>query len=903
MMAPPFGSTLNDKKVQESMRGVAEAGQRPVSSLFMVQNVLNGGELSPHMLARADQPRYQTGCEKLLNMVPLPQGGITKRPGFRHMGSPARGADGTGAVRLMPFVFSATESRVLEFSGDAGGVVMRVWMPGGELVGAPFTLSLPGWTPEDLAGMCLAQSADVLLLAHPKHAPAKISRHADNDWRYEVINWMPALPAPTIIYYAASGTSPEGETSRSSYSYVATAVDEETGEESMPSAEVTVTDAAPLSQSYFIKLGVGKVPGASEYRIYKKKGGVYGYIGRIAASNELKLDRYLRLDGVRLSGLSVAFRPLTISGTFRLTPGRYVAVTRCELKLEGFNDNERYVREYHVALREDTAGSPLWRCDKTGDMLVWAADPPLPGSTPDAPVSPPTGNWSWYVVTGSTVLTGDFACRPTSWGHAGGAPVADGISDVTEAQGLIFEDRNIGADTEDTPPGHRNPFDGPGNYPAVVFLHQQRLGFAASYNRPLTVWLSSSGNFESMAASVPPKDDDAIEVTLAATQANRIIWCQTDRDALAVGTEGGEWLLSGADGGALTPNSLSFQAQTFHGSQAGMVPLRAGSGLLYLQRGGHVAREYSYSYTSDRYESGDLSLLARHVLRDSPIKAWTWQEEPNRIAWCALGNGTMAGLTYMREHEVVAWHRHSTPGGFVEDMTCIPGDDGLDQLWLVVKRNGTRRIERMDPFEGAFFDADATLRNKVVQLNAVAEDGRTDWTENDTRKAIEEAGMASVQQWWNAFGRDEGVCPWDNPEACRNAGYVYYVANGGGSVADADAHRDGKERQAFPARCIPTLPETSLQNGSTLMRVRKINAVKCRVIESMPFQARMGNNPALPVPIRGAGFAERADWALPLGAGWREGDRLELIFDGPDPVTVLAVQTTVELADMAGGQK
>ena len=199
-----------------------------------------------------------------------------------------------------------------------------------------------------------------------------------------------------------------------------------------------------------------------------------------------------------------------------------------------------------------------------------------------------------------------------------------------------FEDRNISPDTEDTPPSARNPFDGPGNYPSVVFLHQQRLGFAASDNQPLTVWLSQAGNFESMAASVPPADDDAIEATLAAAQANRILWCQSDRNVLALGTAGGEWTLSGGEsGGALTPSSLSFQPQTFYGSEAYLPPLRAGQALLFPQRGGRAVREYGYSFSADRYESGDLSLLARHLLRESPVVSWAWQAEPCAVVWWA----------------------------------------------------------------------------------------------------------------------------------------------------------------------------------------------------------------------------------------------------------------------------
>jgi len=708
MLQPPFGSTLNNPGVRRAMQALAEAAasghesasgadrrarpdgsyfqhpavvqrlqalgehQAQAGCLFVVKNVLNGGEISPHMGARFDQPRCQTGNEYLLNMIPLPQGGLTKRPGMKHMGEPLH----TQAVRLVPFVFSSRESRILEFSGTADRLTMRVWMPDGTLAGAPFMLNLPGWTGNDLEGMSFAQSADVIFLAHTAHVPAKISRYGDTDWRYEIINWMPSIASPVIILAGTVGSIPSGENSRTSYSYVATVIDAETGEESMASGAVTVENAAPLTQTYYVAVTIQAVEQASEYRVYKKKGGVYGYIGRVLQ--------------------------------------------------------------------------------------------PEDGENP------------------------------------------------------VFEDRNMGADTEDTPPNARNPFHEPGLYPGVVFLHQQRLGYAASLYQPLTIWLSQAGNFESMAASIPPADDDAIEVTLAATQANRILWCQSDRNTLAVGTEGGEWILSGTEGGALTPSDLSFQPQTYHGSQGGLPVLRAGNALLYLQRGGRVVREYGYTFSADRYESSDLSLLARHMLRDSPVKAWAWQGEPYSVVWCVLESGELVGLTYMREHDVVGWHRHETAGQ-VRDVTAIPGEDGNHQVWLVVERNGGMRIETLAPF----FE--------------------------------------------------------------------------GGDPALA-VHTDGREKATFAARCVPCLPESSLENGSTFLRIRKLNAIKCRVLHSRPFLARVGDGPALPVPVRGADYAVVADWALPLGAGWRDGDRLELIFDGPEPVTLLGMVIVVELAELAGGQ-
>ena len=54
--------------------------------LHHVQNVLNGGEITPLMRGRVDQPRYATGCREMRNFVPMPQGGATRRPGTRFLG-------------------------------------------------------------------------------------------------------------------------------------------------------------------------------------------------------------------------------------------------------------------------------------------------------------------------------------------------------------------------------------------------------------------------------------------------------------------------------------------------------------------------------------------------------------------------------------------------------------------------------------------------------------------------------------------------------------------------------------------------------------------------------------------------------------------------------------------------
>ena len=785
-----------DEYRQKATETAAAATQ---GALHMTQNALNGGEISPEMAARVDQPRYQTGCETLENMVPLPQGGISKRPGLEHVAD-ALAQDADAPARLIPFVFNAEETRVLELAPapSGAGTTLRVWRPtetGAEMLHRK-PEALP-WPAADMREADVAQSADVLFFAHRLHAPAKLSRYADDDWRFETVDWMPGIAAPTIVEAVPVGNIPNGENSRTNYSYVATAVDGTTGEESMPSPVVTVENVAPLSQSYYIRITISPVEGASEYRIYKKKGGVYGYIGRITGDGQA---------GIRAATMTVTMPAEPLSD-----PTYYINV-----ELSGFVEPVSFE----------------WR-----DGDIWTAAPQVGGSLLTNKGWRKNGE-SWQLVSARMPAGGD---PKKQWlpgermrvCDSGGTPVEITLPDwrkkatAKRESGAVladtFEDRNIGADTEDTPPEARNPFDGEGNYPSAVFLHQQRLGFAASDNQPLTVWLSQAGNFESMAASIPPSDDDAIEVTLATEQANRILWCRSDRSVLALGTAGGEWTLSGADGGALTPSSLSFQPQTFYGSEVGLRPLRVGQGLVFVQRGGVALREYGYSFSADRYESGDLSLLARHILRESPVVSWAWQGEPRSVLWCVRADGSLAGLTCMREHDVVGWHRHATPGGRLESVISLPGTRGETLVWFLVWRNGSRRIERL----ARFFE--------------------------------------------------------------------------GGDPARS-CHADGRERLPYTGRCVPCMPETTLQNGSSLMRVRKLNAVKCRVINSAPFAARVGNGPLLPVPAQKAAYTARADWAAPLAGGWRDGGKLELVFDGQNPVTLLAVLTTVEVADLSGAQ-
>ncbi|MBT7082069.1 MAG: hypothetical protein HN929_11515, partial [Chloroflexi bacterium] len=337
------------------------------------------------MYNRIDHPRYHTGCKILKNMVCLPQGPTTRRPGWRFLGE-AVDQNISQPERLVPFVFSETESRVIEFSNWA----MHVWS-GDERISVtdPLTSVVSDYTREfpvshaHLQGMNFAQSADVIYTAEGNYQPYKLSRLADDNWDHEYLGF---LPKGNLLYdLTALPTVTTSSIGKTTYKYVVTQITD--GEESLPCEAASVENTSILGQ----------------------------------------------------------------------TQGNYITLN--------------------------------WEVD-------WNFSPDY--SAPEA-----------YNI---------YKDKYGEWGYIG------------KSTARTFIDDNIAADTTDTPPSDYNPFNEAGKWPALVFFCNQRLGWSASLDFPFTIWLSAAGDLESLGLSTSAVSDEAIEVTLATTQANRILWAAGEKD-------------------------------------------------------------------------------------------------------------------------------------------------------------------------------------------------------------------------------------------------------------------------------------------------------------------------------------------------------------------------------------
>lgn len=255
-----------------------------------------------------------------------------------------------------------------------------------------------------------------------------------------------------------------------------------------------------------------------------------------------------------------------------------------------------------------------------------------------------------------------------------------------------FYDTGYTPDLAANPPQSRTLFGSTGNYPATVTYYQQRLVFGNSVNAPETVWTSQSGSFKNFLTSFPTQASDAVTFTAAGRQVNQIQHLVDVGTGLLILTSGGEWVARGDASGILSPSGINMKQYSYYGS-APLTPIVIGGNALYVQARGSIIRDLAYVFASDSYKGNDLTIFSTHLFQGYTIVDWAFQLVQNSIVWVARSDGTLLGLTYVQEQELLAWHRHDLGGGAVENVCCVP-EGQEDILYLIVRRQVAGRTVR-----------------------------------------------------------------------------------------------------------------------------------------------------------------------------------------------------------------
>ena len=224
-------------------------------------------------------------------------------------------------------------------------------------------------------------------------------------------------------------------------------------------------------------------------------------------------------------------------------------------------------------------------------------------------------------------------------------------------------------------------------YPQHGIINEQRLISASNHAEPQTIWPSETGNFESHAFNTPTRSTDAFSFFPPTPQINGINGLVL-QNGLNVTTAGEMWKVFAASGGVITPTDVNIKIDSVIGS-LGLNPITIGNSIMITPRGFEAVTELTSSLELSGYAPRDLSILASHLFENRRIIRWAYARNPDSIIWCVLDNGELLGITYNKEYDIWAWHKHSTPlGEGFKDVAVIPNslDDNADDVYFIVNR-------------------------------------------------------------------------------------------------------------------------------------------------------------------------------------------------------------------------
>lgn len=226
-----------------------------------------------------------------------------------------------------------------------------------------------------------------------------------------------------------------------------------------------------------------------------------------------------------------------------------------------------------------------------------------------------------------------------------------------------------------------------GEYPVCGTFFRNRLAMLLNTPAGGKCILSKTDDFDNFDdkdfGEVLP--ENAITVPILSNEYNEVRWICSG-DVLFIGTNNGEFFLDVLTSSeALGTDNVKISQISSIGGKA-IAPVKINGHTLFVDRFGTSIRDLVYSYERDGYDPFDASIKGKHLLK-SGIVEWDFQDYPDKVLWCVVGDGRLIGFTFNTEQEVTALHQHNF-SGYVESVCIIPSpDQKKDDVWLSVQRN------------------------------------------------------------------------------------------------------------------------------------------------------------------------------------------------------------------------
>lgn len=265
-------------------------------------------------------------------------------------------------------------------------------------------------------------------------------------------------------------------------------------------------------------------------------------------------------------------------------------------------------------------------------------------------------------------------------------------------------------------------------WPRSVVFHGGRLWLGGLGSRPQTILASKVGDFFDLDEGTA-LDDEALNITIDDDRVNAIRNLFSGR-TLQVYTSGGEFSIQSQLGDPISPSKIAQQLNkaTLHGSST-VRPVSTDGATIFIERGGHVVRQFIFNDFEQSFNSLDVSVLSSHIIREPTRMAvrTSIEDFPTDYVYLINNDGTCPVFVSSRDQDLRAWTLFETTGDF-EDVIVVDKD-----VYFIVKRtiNGAavRHIEKLNPLH--FMDA-STRQTNAAFTNGTFDDDISGWTDIST---------------------------------------------------------------------------------------------------------------------------------------------------------------------------
>lgn len=710
----------------------------------LTQRSFSGGEISPSLYARVDFSKYQVGLRQCRNFIVQKHGGVANRPGTEYVFE-TKIQD--SKVRLVPFIFSRSQTYVLEF----GHQYVRFVKDGNLLTEAAKVITL----------VTSGVQTTVTSAAHGYINGQEVYIDAvlgipEIEGRSFIVSDVAAntfkLKLKSGLYAASTGTYVSGGTVAKIYEITTTY------------AAADLMDLQFTQSADIVTIVNGKYAPAELKRFsdvswtlanisFKSDVGFPFSLATPASTGTTRREykvTAIRKDDYKESNVAT-------TGTFNITaitnanPARVTLSAAYDiidgdevyLQISGMPEvNERRFFVTNVVgasfdlIGENSTGY--------GSFISGFLYPCFVRFSRDAitAAAPVAISWS-YSDTVTQAQEFNIYRRDSLSGSFGLVGVV---------KGKTFSDVGITPDTKATPPSERNPFLRQPDYPNVIAYFQQRLFLGNTASDTEKIYSSKIGEFKNFGVSSPIQDDDALTFKISSRQVSTIRHL-LDLGQLVVFSQGGEHIVGAGSNDALTPANINVKQQSYNGASK-LSPLVVNDTALYVQERGSVVRDIAFRFESDGYTGDDLTIFAFHLFEGFEIIDWTYAQVPHSTVWAVRSDGVLLGLTYLKEQRIVAWHRHDFAGGLVENVCTVPDSDE-DSLHVVVNRSGVRSVERLttrqvfDIKDVRYMDSSMSVDGRNIGLTTMTLTGGVSWTYNEELTLTASAAFFSASSVGN----------------------------------------------------------------------------------------------------------------------------------------------------------